>query len=97
MSIDFNDVQGDQHVYTSDGAEIGRPGGIYCDPATGIRYLKVDRMRLMGLFGGESLFVPESAIERVDMAQEIIRLKVPKAEAEAEYVNKPGTLRPGTA
>ena len=91
MHVQLDQLQGDQEIYGSDGERIGIVGGIWTDPATGMRYLQVDRGVFLDLIG-DQLYVPEEALERAELGKPVI-LKVSKQEAEARYLVRPDDLR----
>jgi hypothetical protein len=91
MPVNLDTLQGDQEIYGSDGERIGIVGGIWTDPATGMRYLQVDRGVFLDLIG-DALYVPEDALEQAELGKPVI-LKVSKQDAEARYVYRPDDLR----
>jgi len=91
MQVHLDDLQGDQEIYGSDGERIGMVGGILTDPATGVRYLQVDRGVFRDLIG-DALYVPEAAMEQAELGKPVV-LKVSKQEAEARYIFRPGDLQ----
>lgn len=90
MQVNLDSLQGDQQIYGSDGERLGNVGGIWTDPATGVRYLQVDRGFLPDLIG-DQLYVPESAIRQAEMGKPVV-LKVSRQEAEDQYIFRPGDL-----
>ena len=91
MTVDLDSLQGDQEIYGSDGERVGIVGGLWTDPATGVRYLQVDR----GLFPdliGDQLYVPEGAIRQAELGKPVT-LKVSKHDAEARFIERPDDLR----
>lgn len=91
MAASLDEVQGDQEIYGSDGKPIGRVGGMLTDPATGVRYLKVDRGAFLELMG-DDLYVPEDAIAKAQLGKSIV-LKDSTPDAIARYVFRPGDLK----
>jgi hypothetical protein len=84
MSANLEDLQGDMHVYGSDGERIGRVGGVFVEIETGRRFLNVTRF-------GEDLWVPESAVEPVRLGHDV-RLKIRKDEAIRSFSVKPDVV-----
>src|SRR5919199_2180936 len=102
--VRLDEVQGDMEVYGSDGVLLGPVGGLNTalEVTVGdtvgpdveeqtIRYLKVDRTHLLSLSTARDLWVPESAIKRAVLGEDVI-LKVTAEEAEELYSRKPNVL-----
>ena len=81
-TVNLDDLQADQQVYTSDGRRLGYVEGILDDVETGERFLEVSTRVL------HNYYVPESAIKNAVIGRPVL-LNVSHDEAVERFRNRP--------
>jgi hypothetical protein len=80
-TVNLDDLQADQEVYSSDSEKIGNVEGILEDVETGERFLQISRVL-------HSYFVPQHLIKYAVMGRPVI-LKIPHDEVVEQYRTRP--------